>query len=351
MTKDELVDALGRAGKAVETFISPEGSTALILPHGGRILALYAPNSSENFFWTNSLLSAKGNAKDFFSTDQWHNSGGDRTWLAPEVNFFFPNLPDMNTYRPPKQFDPGDYQVTKFSDKIQMVSRFYLPSFRSGNKLHLEISKTLTPAPNPIRDDREMKASDSVEYAGYTLTTSLKMLDERGKYEDQVGIWNLLQMPHKGELLIPTYSLTKPKVFFGEIPQEDISVDDHLVRYKMQAKGGQKIGIRAVATTGRIGYIYQSSDKWNLLIRNFLVNPSGQYIDMPWDDFQDRGYAVQACNVDTNLGSFSEMEYHTPAIGRGTGLYSCQDTSQTWAFRSTLKNIKSIAKKLLAPCH
>ena len=46
-------------------------------------------------------------AAAFFAGDQWHNSGGDRTWLAPEVDFFFPNFPRTDVYWQPRQLDPG----------------------------------------------------------------------------------------------------------------------------------------------------------------------------------------------------------------------------------------------------
>ena len=53
------------------------------------------------------------------------------------------------------------------------------------------------------------------------------------------------------------------------------------------------------------------------MIRNFLVNPSGAYVDVPWDGPAELGDAVQACNIKSSLGSFSELEYHVPAIGPG----------------------------------
>ena len=38
---------------------------------------------------------APATAAEFYAGDQWQNSGGDRTWLAPEVDFFFPNYPSF----------------------------------------------------------------------------------------------------------------------------------------------------------------------------------------------------------------------------------------------------------------
>ena len=92
MSSTKLVATLASADKPTETWTSPDGSTALVLPYGGRVLGLFAPESEQNFFWTHPALDAAETARDFYKSAQWHNSGGDRTWLAPEVDFFFPRL-------------------------------------------------------------------------------------------------------------------------------------------------------------------------------------------------------------------------------------------------------------------
>jgi hypothetical protein len=70
---------------------------------------------------------------------------------------------------------------------------------------------------------------------------------------------------------------------------------------------------------------------------------------VPWDETQDFGYALQACNVSSGLGNFSELEYHVPAIGAGTGLVRCEDISQTWAFRGDRTAIERIVRQLVTP--
>ena len=98
--------------------------------------------------------------------------------------------------------------------------------------------------------------------------------------------------------------------------------------------------------TGRVGYMYPSGDQAALVVRNFAVNPSGEYVDVPWTEPAHRGFAGQTCNVNSALGSFSELEYHVPAIGRGTG--PSDDVSQVWAYRGPLANIQAIARNLLS---
>ena len=60
-----------------------------------------------------------------------------------------------------------------------------------------------------------------------------------------------------------------------------------------------------------------------------------------------KGCAVQCYNDDAGIESFGEMEYHAPAIGKGTGSSTCSDCSQVWAFEGREKDIIKVAKFLL----
>ena len=66
----------------------------------------------------NPALARAATAKEYFASKDWHNSGGDRTWLAPEVDFFFPNFPDLTSYFQPRGLDPGSYQVTNREGEV-----------------------------------------------------------------------------------------------------------------------------------------------------------------------------------------------------------------------------------------
>jgi len=51
--------------------------------------------------------------------------------------------------------------------------------------------------------------------------------------------------------------------------------------------------------------------------------------------------------VNGALGCFSELEYHIPAIGYGTGCSRCDDEAQVWAYRGPGEAIRGIARSLL----
>jgi hypothetical protein len=347
-TREALIAVLKAVGKTPEMVITPDGSSVLLLPYGGRVLGLYAPTSDENFYWTHPALDSMDTARKFYESKEWHNSGGDRTWLAPEVDVFFPNFPNKDVYFQPRELDPGNYQLAKTDHTVRLVNRFAITLSRTKLKADLEITKSVGPAPNPLRYERGLPL-DGVAYAGYAQYTSLELLGESAKSDARVGLWNLVQMPHGGDLLVPTYFRTEPTICFGKISPEDLMVHDHLIRYKMRATGEHKITIRAVATAGRVGYLYPTGDQWALIVRNFTVNPSGEYIDAPWSDPEHLGYSTQACNVNSALGRFSELEYHIPAIGQGAGRTRCDDAAQVWAFRGPREKIDRVVKNLLTP--
>ena len=343
--KQKLIDTLNAVGKPTRLYHTPDGTSVLVLPYGGRVLGLFAPKSEENFYWTNPALKSAESAAVFYATSEWHNSGGDRTWLAPEVDFFFPNYPKTDVYWQPREFDPGNYQIVAGEEGERWTNRAACVLSRSKTRVEFEVTKSIGPAPNPLRHERGL-ADLAVEYAGYTQRTSLAILSG----DAPVGLWNLIQMPHGGDLLVPTYARTEPKVVFGSISSDDLAIGDRVIRYRMRARGEAKIAIRTVAVSGRVGYLYATQDgRWALIVRNLFVNPSGLYVDVPWDDPDDFGYALQACNVNGALGTFSELEYHVPAVGPGTGCTRCEDVAQVWAFRGHREAIQRVARSLLSP--
>jgi hypothetical protein len=147
-------------------------------------------------------------------------------------------------------------------------------------------------------------------------------------------------------MIIPTYGRTEPRVYFGQATADDLRVDEGQVAWWMRSRGEHKIGVRAAATCGRVGYAYRSGERCCLVIRNFFVGPSGEYVDVPVDAPEAVGDAFQACNIDSALGSFSELEHHAPAV-RGPSGEASEDLSQLWAYRGSLEDIREVAGRLL----
>lgn len=344
-----LMNILIRAGKSVEQYRTSDGSCLLLLPYGGRVLGLYPPGSDENFFWTDPALNSPASAKSYYKQHRWHNSGGDRTWLAPEIDVFFPDYPDTTVYRVPVEIDPGNYSVVRTNDTVRLTSPFIVMLSRSHAEVRGRITKSWEPAPNPLRYHDSLKALADITYAGYTQWTSLELLGDSN--DARVALWNLLALPYGGEAFISTYQRTEPKFYSPPVDSADLIVTNHLVRFRMCGAGLHKIGVSAVSSTGRIGALYPARDNWALVVRNFAVNPSGEYLDTPWNDpvaTRDLAYSTQVCRINNELGTYCELEYHATGIGFGTAQRRSDDISETWAFRGSKNSMQTLARILIS---
>src|SRR5580700_1611299 len=116
MNYEQLADNLAAVGKPSQSWQSPDGTRLLILPHGGRILGLFTAADASNFLWVHPDLGSPQTASRVFESGDWQNPGGDRSWLAPEVDFFLPNYPNCDRYSVQSALDPGHYRISRQKD-------------------------------------------------------------------------------------------------------------------------------------------------------------------------------------------------------------------------------------------
>ena len=344
----KLMQSVEAAGKKLETFAMPDGSRLLLLPFGARGLGLYAPGSDENFYWTNPEINDAARASALFARVGWQNTGGDRTWIAPELDTFFTDA-NLDKYWQPRQLDMSEYELERTGGGCRLSREMTLHLARASVDTNLRLTKWFGPAANPLRYERDMaKHFAAVQYAGYSQRITLQSLDKEFQPSALVGLWNLIQLPEGGEMIAPIYSRTAPQPCFGNVPADHVTVEDRVVRLNTDLRGSHKLALKATATCGRVGYIYGQGDSRSLVIRNFFVNPSGQYVDIQRHDPGDFGYAVQLCRVDeAEFGSFCELEYHAPALGALPDPARSEDSSQVWAFRGPREAIDAVSQKLL----
>lgn len=94
----KLINTLANVQKPIKIWTSTDDSRAVVLLYGGHVFGLFAPNSDKNFFWTHPMFDSVVAADGLSQSEEWINSGGDRTWLAPEVDLFVPNSPELDPY-------------------------------------------------------------------------------------------------------------------------------------------------------------------------------------------------------------------------------------------------------------
>jgi len=340
-----LTSVLAQAGRPAELMEGSDGSRIVVLPHGGRVIGAFAAGSRDNFLWNNPSLRNVDSARALFNSGDWCNTGGDRTWVAPEADFFRPRYPDGGAYHQPRSLDPGNYSCARRGSAVVLENRLTLHSYRTGEDVLLVVGKVVEPLSGPPAGEDVSKDTRGLAMCGYTLHCSLDVIG--GSRGTPVGIWNLLQLPHGGTMLMPVRAWTHPVTYFGAIPDADLDVGDSLIRWTMRAAGQQKIGLPPGAVTGRLGYLSGTRDALSLVVRDFPVDPAGLYVDAPMGGSSAQACAVQACSVhEEALGSFSELEYHTAAIGGHAEGSRIEDTSRVRCFRGPPERIERLAALL-----
>jgi hypothetical protein len=285
-----------------------------LLPSSGRVIGLYPDGADENFLWTNAGPSGA-----------WPNPGGDRTWLAPEIDLFVSDINRLaETYRVPAALDPGQWQQI---GPNRLVNSTRLHLYRPGREVAVRMEKEFLPATNPLPDLK-------LQYAGYTQVTCLET-------NAPLGIWNLLQLPAPGTMLVTTRGVAQPQIVFGAIALQDVASQPSLLRWHMDGGGDAKISLLATDFTGRAAHLHQRGlDCWDLVVRDVVVDPSGEYVDALWTPPHKSGWAFQACRVRSLAGGFNELEYHVPVTVK-------KDESRVCAFRGPLDRITEAAERLL----
>ena len=346
-TMATLTDSLTRAEKPPVPLALPDGSRLLILPFGGRLLGLFPAGSDENFLWTNPALATADSAAAWLARDGWPNPGGDRTWLAPEIELFIGDLDRPGeTYAVPPALDPGNWTLTSAeASGVSLTNEARLRLHRSGVVVGVRLGKSYGPAGNLLSGTP--LASAGLQYAGYTQVTTLEV-EPQPDADVRLGIWNLLQLPPPGVMLIPTRDRVEAQQVFGALSPGELTAEPHLVRWEMGGDGvDAKIALRAPLLTGRAGYVRRSAqnDTLDLVVREFAVEPEGDYVDALWEAPHETGWAFQACCVRTGAERFNELEYHAPAATDGGSL--SRDESRLWAFRGPSAAISDAAELLL----
>ncbi len=345
-----LQDTLTGAGKAPLTSTFPDGSRLLMLPGNGRLLGLYPPDSDENVLWTHPALTTAAAAAAWFACPGWPNPGGDRTWLGPEIETFIGDLSrPAETYAVQPALDPGNWKLTaSATTKVVLTNETRVQLHRAKRHVGVRLVRTFTPAANPLPGASPARAG--LRYAGYSLVTALELEPQPDDVLVRLGIWNLLQLPQPGAMLIPTREPIRPRCFFGALAADELIVAPRLVRWNMGAPGEDtKIGIQAHPLADRAGHLRETTTPgvWDLVIRQFAVDTAGPYVDALWEPPHEAGWTFQACCVRAGTACFNELEYHVPAASTTTGANVSRDASRCWAFRGPIDGVAEAARLLL----
>jgi hypothetical protein len=309
----------------------------LILPFGARILGLY-PTTDINAFWVHTALYSPTEASTFLQDPGWINLGGDRTWISPEVETHVKDPARMpESVEVPKAVDPGNYSIAASSDNsVTLQSDMKVFFHRTKVSASLSVTKKVSLLDPP-------QLPEGVSFAGYALEVTLKPLSplEGGI---RPGLWNLIQVPGGGQIVVPIKQGAKPRPFFGPTPY---SVEADRILCDVRTDTSFKFSVYARDSRGISAYLNTDGPTALLVVRTFNVSDSSRYTDVPCDNMRDTGHVQQVYVDDGGLGGFGELEHHSPALGSGSAS-QITDRSEAMAFAGPARTLKQVLEVLIA---
>jgi hypothetical protein len=325
-----------------------DGSRIVISQRGGRILGPFQDEESPSIFWVNGAFGESESFKEFLASGHW-NLGGDRIWIAPEIQF---NTRDrknfFGAFHLPEAMDPGQYKLEQTSTgcwRLSMDCTLEAYNLSSGTKkLHLD--RLIQPVEDPLRNLKNYsELVENVKFCGYEQIVTL---EESQKDEIVSETWSLIQLNPGGRLGIPSTPCVEYHDYYLPIDDTLMTLHPHHISLNVTGDRTYKVGFKSPLVFGRIGYFNEfAAGRAYLVVRNFFNNPSGFYTEEIDRSPGQKGFSIHIYNDNGGLGGFGELECNEQAIGAYTGRSKSTDQLGLWIYTGKVEKIKSIALHLL----
>lgn len=348
MNKKEIQNTLDYCDVAYEELSVGQEQSILITQHGGHIFGPFSDRYPEGLFWIPDSMQDRNRYQELIDKKIW-NIGGDRVWIAPEIQF---NIRDRNRYREsldtPKTIDPGCFSMTQEYDTVHLSQELDLESYNTvTGTMHIRFRRSILKALNPLRKLPDYDGlMQNLSYCGYE-----QILDLSGSSEQDIfaEAWDLLQVRTSGTLYIPMYAPLHGADHYAPAGNHE-TLAEHGVLLRLTGDSQYKIAYKSAVLTGRFGYLKDSdTDDSYLIIQNYPNNPSSMYSEEPPhpDCAGDTSYSIHIYNDDGKSGGFAEMECNLQTIGKPTGISRSIDRLTTWIFAGPKTQLKAVASVLL----
>jgi hypothetical protein len=325
-----------------------QGASIVISQRGGRILGPFLTPDSESILWINDVFTSPDAFKKFLDSNHW-NLGGERVWMAPELQYAVPDRNNFwGSYTLSPQVDPGHYileQVKSGQWRLsQDMNLDVYTSTTSRKELHLE--RLISIAEDPLRKlSNYVDLVDGITFFGYEQRMTLS----ETRHDDLLSqTWSLVQLNPGGMLLISALPTVEYTCYYEPVDDNIHSIHNNYVRLKITGDRRYKLGYKAVHILGRLAYFnHLNNDRAYLIVRNFFNNPSAPYPDEPYHLPGHQGDSVHIYNDDGGLGGFGELECQGQAIGGETGKSVITDQMVLWFYIGAPDKVKELVKHLI----
>lgn len=324
------------------------GASALVLERGGRVLGPFLDAQAGPLFWLSPAVSDAAAFARFLAAGEW-NAGGDRIWIAPEIQYSVADRRDFwGTIALPPQMDPGTWTLDQPEAgvwRLRQSLTLAAHNLATGEKT-LTVDRLLRAVPDPLAATRDHGALlDGVAYAGYEQEVTLCEA-QRDAILSQT--WNVVQLPPGGRVLVPTAPDAEVTDYMEPVDKEHLARGPRWLSFRITGQSRYKAGVRAAHHFGRLAYLHpgENGRAW-LAVRSFFNNPSRPYAEEPPDRPGARGDSIHVYNDGGAFGGFGEMECHGQTIGGATGVSASTDTLSLWVYAGPPERIAAVARALL----
>lgn len=313
----------------------------LVTKRGARVLGIYLDAVDENLLWVHPELADVDRARAHVAAGEW-NLGGDRCWIAPEIELHFknPDHPSHENYVVPADIDPGHYAVAAEQPAgVAFAAAGEASNLGSGKPFKFELHRSVAVCAPPVD-------VSGISYVGYSLSSQLT-IDEPDRPDAAYGLWQLMQIPPGGRVYIAVHRPPEVVDYFGTGVAGHIQVERDHVIFPVTGTAQHKLGLRAADAVGLMGYCRSSRNGVaTLIVRQAAVFPGACYADYPGNDRARRDIGLQFYNDSGAIGGFGEMEYHSVAATSDV-FFETRDVSRTWGFAGPADRIADIGQTLL----
>ena len=342
ITRRQILARLEENDLAYSVLNLQDGLSVVVSEYGGRIFGPFLNETGPSLTWMNQAFQDTVAFERFLAAGDW-NLGGERVWIAPEIQYNIRDRQDFwGSYTLPRQVDPGNYRLGACRDQCEMSMSLELECFNisSGTKA-LELARTIRAVDNPLRfTDQFRELMRNVKYCGFEHTLQLAEASTDDKLSES---WVLLQLNPGGQLYIPISPLARVTEYYDPTDDKVCNRFDHFLRLEITGDRKYKIGVDAAGVNGRMAYINRlDKDTGYALVRNFFNNPSSVYAEEPHTRPGLKGNSVHVYNDSGRLGGFGEMECNGQTIGGTTGRSVSVDQMALWVFVGPLERIHEI---------
>ena len=348
ITQRQLLSRLDEQRMAYRSLPLQNGVSLVVTQQGGRIYGPFLTADSESLFWIPAAFASAGSFAALCESGDW-NIGGDRLWIAPEVQYNVRDRFDFwGTYDLPAQVDPGRYTIDQpQGDQVVLTQDMSLQAFNLAvGQKELQLKRLIRPAGDPLRklDCHEALVRDTL-FAGYEQVITIS----ESKRDDIVTeAWSLIQVNPGGVLIIPATPRVEYSDYYEPIDETLQTIYPNHVRLTITGDRRFKVGYRAAHVYGRVGYYNHLDDgRAYLIVRNFFNNPSAPYGEEPAHTPGRQGHSIHVYNDDGGFGGFGELECNGQTIGGDTCRSSSTDQLVLWLYVGNSAQIKEIGLHLL----